>query len=116
MQIFLFPRRHRDNISRPIVVTIFSGSRFLINREVVKEREGTCPKSLVSWLAHVTRTLLRGTHNQLEKAREKDGGRNLLFSAKVGCINRPNSKCKILIEHCMETDIVGSPLPRSLLP
>ena len=53
--------------------TIFSGRRFLINREVVNEKEGSCPKSLVSWLAHVTRTLLRGSHDQLEKAREKDG-------------------------------------------
>ena len=38
---------------RPIVVTIFSGSQFLNNREVVNEREGTCPKSLVPWLAHI---------------------------------------------------------------
>ena len=50
---FLFQMRYRDNISRPIVVTIFSGSRFLINREVVNEREGSYPKSLVSWLAHI---------------------------------------------------------------
>ena len=45
----------------------------------------------------------------VEKSPGKGRWTYLIVSAKFGCINRANSKCKILMEHYMETDIVGSP-------